>query len=179
LNDLHAVAELDVAIVALGDYSRLAIVALDRHLNAAAAAHAAAVPIHDRTGDRTADGAQDASNQAASQRTGSARTYCSAAEAPQQATDEGAAPGAGAAAAATLQADVIDADYPAARARRWGDARRRFDEARLHAVGCTSAKSCCQCEWQQDGPDKFAPHEDPFPLQPLYELNLDRNGAKR
>jgi hypothetical protein len=179
LNDLDAVAELDVAIVTLGDDSLLAVIALDRHLNAATAAHAAAVAVHDRAGNGAADDAQDASNQAAAKTSTAGRADCRAAKAAQQAADQGSLSRARAGAAATLQADVIDGDDPAARAGRWSCGRCRLDEARLHSVGCTSAKSCYQSQWQQGGPDKLAPHENPFPLQPLYEWNHDRNGAKR
>src|SRR5262245_30926188 len=69
LHDLHAVAQLDVAIVALGDRDLLAIVTLHRHLDAAAAVGTAAVvAAGDGPGDGAAHQAQHCAHDAAAQR---------------------------------------------------------------------------------------------------------------
>src|SRR5260370_12716129 len=47
LDDLHAIAELNVAVVALGDLDDLAVVLLDGDLDTAATARCAAVAIED------------------------------------------------------------------------------------------------------------------------------------
>src|SRR5213079_2376827 len=57
LDDLHPVAELDVAIVVLRHGDGLAVILLHRDLDAAAAAHARML-VEDLAGDRATDRAQ-------------------------------------------------------------------------------------------------------------------------
>src|SRR6185312_12409437 len=112
LHDLHAVAELHIAVVALGDGDLLAVVLLNRDLDAAAAAADTGVPVDDGAGDRAADRAQHAADQAAAEAAAARGTDGDAAQAAQQAAHHGAVARA-AAASAALQADVVDRHHTA------------------------------------------------------------------
>src|SRR5471030_3312279 len=114
LHDLHTVAELNVAIVALGHLHGSTILALDGHLDAAAAA-AAAMPVIDVARNAATDRAQQAADQDAAQATpaddSAERRTAGAAN---QATRHGsAAHPLAATAAGTRKLNLVDRDHAA------------------------------------------------------------------
>jgi len=160
LDDLHAVAELDVAVVALGDGDALAIVLLDGDLDAAAAA-ADAVAVDDRAGDRATDSADRTADQSAADAAAARGADRDATQAAQQAADDRAV-SAPAASTASAQADVIDRHDPpgfaglgiAVGLRRGAAATRgRIHDPRLNAIIGARAKPPCQKDWQQGRPN--------------------------
>src|SRR5512143_904040 len=110
----------------LRDGDLLAVIALDRHFDAAAPAHGAAVAVEDRARDRATDSTEQASYQSAADRIAGRRAERRAACATEQAADQRAATGTAAAAAA--QGNVIDGAAPP-RAHRY---RRRTGARGVH-----------------------------------------------